>query len=80
MKMWFVMGFSVLSLSLVLSNAVASVVHHPDYPEEKAQTKAKDQASSKEPAATEQGPRHRSNGCGAPLVSSHPPSTSPQRC
>lgn len=49
MKMWFVMGFSVLS------NAVASVVHHPDYPEEKAQTKAKDQASSKEPAATEQG-------------------------
>ena len=36
MKMWFVMGFSVLSLSLVLSNAVASVVHHPDYPEEKS--------------------------------------------
>lgn len=55
MKMWFVMGFSVLSLSLVLSNAVASMVHHPDYPEEKAKTKAKDQASSKEPAATEQG-------------------------
>lgn len=53
MKMWIVMGFSVLSLSLMLSNAVASVVHHPDYPAEKAQTKAKDQATPKEPIATE---------------------------